>query len=166
MKWLPDIRCLLAFALAGLPMVRAELQIGAPLPSLAAVAGEVPPTRGQVVLLDFWASWCAPCKASFPVFAALQREYRARGLLIIAVSVDEKSSAYENFIRRHAPPFTTLHDRQQALVRAVNIPAMPTSYLFGRDGRLRSIHAGFHGRTTADDLRRQIEALLQEPTTP
>lgn len=157
---------LLACLFAVLSPARAELSVGDPLPDLTAAAGTMPPTVGRVVLLDFWASWCAPCKASFPVFAELQREYQARGLLIVAVSVDEKSAAYEGFIRRHVPPFTTLHDRRQALVRAVKIPAMPTSYLFGRDGRLRSIHAGFHGRTTADELRRQIEALLQEPTAP
>ncbi len=161
-----QLGCLLACFFAVLSTARAELSVGDPLPDLAAAAGTVPPTKGQVVLLDFWASWCAPCKASFPVYAALHREFQARGLLIIAVSVDEKSSAYESFIHRHAPPFTTVHDRQQALVRIVKIPAMPTSYLFGRDGRLRFIHQGFHGRTTADELRRQIEALLQEPTAP
>jgi thiol-disulfide isomerase/thioredoxin len=179
MKWLPELRrtgpvlpawLRLGFMLVPVfaiqPAARADLQIGEPLPSLAAVTGEVPSTRGQVVLLDFWASWCAPCKASFPAFAALHRDFQAKGLLIIAVSVDEKTSAYESFIHRQAPPFTTLHDRQQALVRTVKIPAMPTSYLFGRDGRLRFIHQGFHGRTTADELRRQIEVLLQEPTAP
>jgi thiol-disulfide isomerase/thioredoxin len=165
MKLLRNLFCTATVALICLTLARAELQVGDPLPVLAglATAGvDVPATSGQVVLLDFWASWCAPCKAAVPVLAGLHRDFQGQGLLILAVSVDEKPAAYTGFVNRLAPPFVTLHDWQQNLVRAVKVPAMPTSYLFGRDGRLRHIHKGFHGRATADELRRQIEALLKE----
>jgi len=122
----------------------------------------VPATAGQVVLVDFWASWCAPCKAAFGALAQLQKEFAGRGLVIVAVSVDEKPAAAAAFVKRLAPNFSTVHDRTQALVRQVGVPTMPTSYLVGRDGRVRFVQAGFHGEATERELRRQIELLLAE----
>jgi thiol-disulfide isomerase/thioredoxin len=139
----------------------AGLKTGDPLPDLSS-AGATPTTAGRVVLLDFWASWCAPCKASFPAFARLHNEFKERGLVIIAVGIDEKDAAHQAFVRKMQPPFVTLHDRTHAIVAAAGAPAMPTSYLFGRDGRLRSIHEGFHGKQTESELRAEIETLLAE----
>jgi peroxiredoxin len=82
--------------------------------------------------------------------------------VIAAISIDEKSTAAAAFARKLAPPFVTLHDREQKLVKEVVVPAMPTSYLLGRDGRVRFVHQGFHGDATARELRKQIEALLNE----
>lgn len=159
--WSPTKIVLAAVLLALAPAARAELRVGDALPGQLREL-DAPATEGQVVLLDFWASWCAPCKASFPVLAQLHRDFAAQGLLIIAVGVDEKPAAYAAFIRKMAPPFATRHDLKQHLVSAVQVPAMPSSYLFGRDGRLRIIHRGFHGSTTAGELRREIQSLLNE----
>lgn len=155
-------------ALLAAVVVRAELKVGDTVPAFAS-AGVValgdspaPSTAGQVVLLDFWASWCAPCKASFPAMAKLHQDYAARGLVIAAVSVDEKAAAALAFAKKLAPPFATLHDREQKLAGLAALPAMPTSYLIGRDGRVRFIHTGFHGDATVKELRTQIEALLAE----
>ncbi len=113
--------------------------------------------------MDFWASWCAPCKASFPAYARLQADYRARGLVIVAVSVDENQAKFTAFVKQEAPPFATLRDHTHQLVNQVRVPAMPTCYLLGRDGRVRFIHQGFHGAETDREIRRQIDALLAEP---
>lgn len=159
--------CVAACA-AGAALLRAEVKVGDAFPALAAPAlvslgsGELPATAGRVVLVDFWASWCAPCKASFSSLAQLQRDYAARGLVIAAVSVDEKSAAAAAFVKKLGPNFPTLHDRTQALVKQVGVPTMPTSYLLGRDGRVRFVHAGFHGDATERELRQQIESLLAE----
>jgi thiol-disulfide isomerase/thioredoxin len=145
---------------------RAAVKIGDPFPPLAAAGvvnlagGELPATAGQVVLVDFWASWCAPCKASFPAMAKLHADYSARGLVIAAISVDEKPAAATAFWKRMAPPFPTLHDREHHLVSQVVVPAMPTSYVVGRDGRVRLIQQGFHGSGSEKELRRAIEAAL------
>jgi thiol-disulfide isomerase/thioredoxin len=148
----------------------AETKSGDVFPVLSA-AGLVPLAKtalpemtGKVVLVDFWASWCAPCKASFPMMAQLHKDYVARGLVIAAVGVDEKPAAAEAFVRRLSPPFATLHDSEQTLVQQVVPPAMPTSYLIGRDGRVRFVHRGYHGDSTARELRKQIEMLLAEKT--
>jgi len=151
--------------LAGLLAGRAELQVGDAFPALGGaglIGGDVPATTGKVVLVDFWASWCAPCKASFPSFTRLHQEYGASGLVIVAVSVDEKPAAYAAFVRKLNPPFTVLHDHQQKLVSTVKVPVMPTSYLLDRHGRVRFLHQGFHGKETEAELRRELATLLAE----
>jgi thiol-disulfide isomerase/thioredoxin len=143
---------------------RADLKPGDPFPSLntAGLSGTLPATEDRVVLVDFWASWCSPCRASFPAYARLQAGYAARGLVIVAVSVDENPAAYAAFVKRFHPPFATLQDASQQLVSQVNVPTMPTCYLLGRDGRVRFRHQGFHGEEVERDLRREIETLLAE----
>lgn len=161
-----------ASALALLAAARAEVKVGDAFPPLVAAGvvnlagGEVPGLAGQVVLVDFWASWCAPCKASFPMMAGLHTDYAARGLVIAAVSIDEKPAAAASFWKKMAPPFATLHDRQQKLVKQVVVPTMPTSYLIGRDGRVRRVLQGFHGAATDRELRQEIETLLAEKCDP
>lgn len=164
----PVVTACIAFFLAGAGFVRAEVKVGEAFPAFAPAGvvtlagGELPDTAGKVVLVDFWASWCAPCKASFPAMAKLHADYAARGLVVAAVSIDEKPGAAVAFVKKMAPPFGALHDREQKLVRQVVVPAMPTSYLIGRDGRVRFMHQGFHGDATDRELRKEIEALLAE----
>lgn len=163
------LRLALGVMLSGGALLRGEVKVGDAFPSLAGSGlvslgtGDLPATAGKIVLVDFWASWCAPCKASFAMLATLQKDFAARGLVIAAVGVDEKPAAATAFIKKLAPPFPTLHDREQKLVQQVVVPAMPTSYLLGRDGRVRFLHRGFHGDATERELRKQIETLLAEP---
>jgi thiol-disulfide isomerase/thioredoxin len=156
--------------LAVAPMAaRAEIKVGDAFPDLAAsglsVLGggeKLPDLRDKVVLVDFWASWCAPCKASFPAMGKLHADFASRGLTIVAVSVDENRPAAAGFWKKMAAPFFGAHDSSKKMVGEVAVPAMPTSYLMGRDGRVRFIHQGFHGDATEREVRKEIEALLAE----
>ena len=162
--WAPALLLVVLTLIA--PTLHAETKVGDVFPaldaaSLVALGGTaIPATTGKVVLVDFWASWCAPCKASFPMMARLHRDFASRGFVVAAIGVDEKPAAAAAFARKLAPPFATLHDRDQRLVKQVVVPTMPTSYLVGRDGRVRYVHSGFHGDVTERELRKQIESLL------
>lgn len=153
---------------ASLGVARAQIKTGDVFPAPAAhgvvnlAGGDLPATQGRIVLVDFWASWCAPCKASFPMMARLQKDYAARGFTVIAVGIDEKPVLATAFWKKMAPPFPTLHDPAQTLVQKVVPPTMPTSYLVDREGRVRFIHNGFHGDATERELRKQIDTLLAE----
>jgi len=164
-----SLRTKFLLALLALTAVgRADVKVGETFPALAPAGvvnlagGDLPATAGQVVLVDFWASWCAPCKASFPAMAKLHADLAPRGLVIAAVSIDEKAPAALAFWKKQSPPFATLHDREQKLVKQVVVPTMPTSYLLDRAGKVRFVHEGFHGDASDKQIRREIETLLAE----
>ena len=158
-------RLILILALfAGALSASAQVKVGEPFPSLSdyALEGTLPERAGHVVMIDFWATWCAPCKASFPHYSTLQTELGPRGFTLIAVSVDKKAAPYAEFLKRFAPTFTSVRDGDQKLVAAVQPPSMPTCYLIDRKGTLRLIHNGFHGEADAKLLRAEITKLLDE----
>jgi thiol-disulfide isomerase/thioredoxin len=137
-----------------------------PLPALDSfkLEGKLPDTlKGRVILLDFWASWCGPCKKSFPAMEELHKQYAGRGLTIIAVSVDEKREDMERFLKAENVSFTVVRDAGQKLVAAADVSAMPTSFLFDRAGKIRYVHKGFVGDETVKEYQEQIQLLLKEP---
>jgi len=138
-------------------------KVGDVLPDLSrfGLEGDLPAElKGKVVLLDFWASWCGPCKESFPVMDDLHQKYGPQGLVILAVNVDEKAAAMQDFLKDHPVKFAILHDATKKLVSTANISSMPTSFLVGADGRVVVIHKGFHGNATTKEYTAEIEKLL------
>ena len=143
----------------------ADLKQGDNLPDLASfkLEGKLPEElKGQVILLDFWASWCGPCKISFPAMEELTKKYADRGLTIIAVSVDEKQENMQRFLKSANVSFIVVRDAGQKLVAAANIRAMPTSFLIDRSGKIRFVHAGFNRDETVPQYVKEIEQLIQE----
>ena len=146
-------------------VARGELKVGDALPDLGGfeLEGKMPDKlAGEVILLDFWASWCAPCKESFPVMEELNKEYGARGLVVLAMNVDEKRANMEQFLKKFTVHFWLVRDAKQKLVAKVDVPTMPTSFLVDRSGKVRYIHEGFLGDKTRREYREEIEHLLQE----
>ncbi|MGH8021715.1 MAG: TlpA family protein disulfide reductase [Opitutaceae bacterium] len=147
------------------PAVAEPLKAGAVFPDFAGfeLTGNLPELgEAKVVIVDFWASWCAPCKASFPVFDSLYREFGDKGLVIIAVSVDRNAKAMEAFLQRMKPAFSVVRDTQQKLVAAVEAPAMPTSFVLDGDRRVRFVHEGFHGEKSRREYEKEIASILAE----
>ena len=121
--------------------------------------------KGHVILLDFWASWCAPCRKSFPAMQELYKHFAGRGVIIIAVNVDENRADMERFLKGMNVSFTTVRDAQQKLVAAADVGTMPTSFLIDRAGKIRFVHTGFLGDQTVKEYREQIQLLLK-PSAP
>jgi len=113
--------------------------------------------RGRVVWLDFWASWCGPCRQSFPWMEAMHQRHGAQGLQVIAVNLDAKPDAARRFLAEHRASFTVAFDPAGDSARRYTVRAMPTSVLIGADGRIRTAHAGFR-----DEDRKPLEAALRE----
>jgi thiol-disulfide isomerase/thioredoxin len=144
----------------------AGLKEGDALPDLATfkLEGKLPEDmKGKVILLDFWASWCEPCKKSFPAMEELKKKYGDKGFIVLAVSVDEKKENMEKFLKSMNVSFTTLRDAEQKLVAAADVPTMPTSFLIDRTGKICHVHSGFKGEETTKQYAQEIEQLLKDP---
>ena len=121
---------------------------------------EAPEIDGKVVLVDFWASWCVPCRASFPAMEKLYLEYKDQGFEIVAVSVDEKAKAYEDFAKMSGVTFPLLRDLEKKLVELCAIELMPTSFMLDKSGKVHAVHHGYLGKKSDDQYRKEIETLL------
>lgn len=117
--------------------------------------------RGQVVYLDFWASWCGPCRKSFPAMQTLYQQFKNDGLVVIAVNLDDTAELGESFLLDHPVTYRTLYDAQKTLPETYNIDSMPTSLLIDRDGNIRYRHRGFKSQDLKH-LQSKISTLLEE----
>lgn len=139
------------------------IAVGDTFPDLGSfgLEGKLPgDLKGRVVLVDFWASWCGPCKDSFPAMDELQKKYGAQGLVVLAVSVDQDAEAMKDFLKEHPASFPIVHDAKKKLVSRVNISSMPASIVIGRDGKVVAIHKGFHGKETVSQYHHEFDGLL------
>ncbi len=114
--------------------------------------------RGQVVYVDFWASWCAPCRRSFPWMNEIKQRYGQQGVSVVAINVDEKRAEADRFLERYPATFTVVFDSTGATPSAYGAKAMPSSYLVDRDGRIAAVEYGFR-ETHAPALEAKIRAL-------
>lgn len=120
----------------------------------------IPNTSGKVVLVDFWASWCGPCKASFPCLNRLHEKYASKGLVIIGVGVDDDAAKYKMFAGKMGAKFPVAHDSGHKAAEFFGPSTMPSSYLVDRKGVIHSVHTGFRGSKTEAEYVSEIEALL------
>jgi len=145
--------------------VHAALKIGDAFPDLGSFSleGQLPDGfKGKVVIVDFWASWCGPCKESFPAMNELQKEYADKGLVVLAVNEDEEKSDMQDFLKANVAAFAVVRDAKQKLVAVAGIQTMPSSFVLDNTGKVRFTHTGFHGAETRKEYEQQIESLLKK----
>lgn len=119
--------------------------------------------KGKVVLIDFWASWCSPCKKAIPELDKLQKKYNDKGLVILGINLDERKLKAEKFLEKlqPTPSFIMLYDEKQVTPSLYKIEGMPTSIIIDKKGKIRFSHKGF-SESTKSEYENEIELLLGE----
>ncbi len=138
-------------------------KVGEAFPALAefSLEGKLPELSGKVVVVDFWASWCGPCKEAFPTLKELQKKYGEKGLVIVAVSVDEDVDDMNKFVAKQKPEFTIVRDKTTKLATRLDLASIPTTYILDRTGKVAEVHNGFDRSQTPKEYQAAIERLLE-----
>ena len=158
LRWLAFVA-----ALSATPAALA-LAVGDPAPPLALPDGagqqvELAKLRGSVVFVDFWASWCGPCKRSFPWMNEMSRKYASKGLQVVAINVDKKRDDADRFLKALPAEFTVLYDAAGSSPAAWQVKSMPSSYLVDASGRIAWVENGFRDERKAE-LEERIRSAI------
>jgi len=145
-------------ALVGLT---AMLATGLPQAEAAPPEG-LSPVQGRVIWVDFWASWCVPCRRSFPWMNTMHRKYGAEGLEIIAVNLDKERALADGFLAEVPADFALRFDPAGNLAEEFKVQSMPSSYLLDADGNVLATHFGFK-TADAPEYERAIQEALAAP---
>jgi cytochrome c biogenesis protein CcmG, thiol:disulfide interchange protein DsbE len=151
-------------ASCGLPTVALAADAGQPAPGFALpdAKGSVvalESLRGKVVYVDFWASWCGPCRRSFPWMNEMQQKYGGKGLAIVAVNVDKRRADADKFLAQLPATFPVLFDEAGTSPAAFGVKGMPSSYLIDARGNVVSVERGFVDANGVE-LENRIKSLL------
>lgn len=161
---LRSITVLLAGALLGSLAVAGALSGPAPSFSLESRDGEtvtLTDLEGNVVMINFWATWCGPCREEMPHLEALHQRYSSLGFTLLGVNVEDNRAGADKFLKQTPVSFPILFDPENELSELYDVVAMPSTVLVGRDGTLRFIHHGYKAGYE-NEYQAQIRALLRE----
>ena len=153
---------LLALALLGAEPAAALPGVGAAAPDFASRSSSgrnvrLSELRGQVVLINFWASWCSPCRQELPLLSKIYTQYRDAGFTLLAVNVDDDRRDAEAMLRRLKLSFPTLFDSGKSVAKLYGVDTMPATLVIDRDGRVRYVHRGYY-----DGYERKYEQQVRE----
>ena len=165
LAWLGCV-CALALGVAGLTYTSpaVALDAGAKMPEiglkdLSGKTIDVASLAGKVVIVDFWATWCAPCREELPELQKFHQKYASKGLAIIGVSVDKEGDNIKSFLDKLKVTFPVVHDAGHAVTGKYSPPRMPSSYVIDRKGIVRYVHGGYRAGDAAE-FDKQIQELL------
>jgi len=125
------------------------------LPAAIDAAPRLSALKGKLVYVDFWASWCGPCRQSFPWMNEMQAKYGAKGLQVVAINLDAKRADADAFLAQVPARFGLAFDAAGSSAKRFGVKGMPTSVLIGRNGEVLMVHQGFR-----EDERQALEARL------
>jgi len=117
--------------------------------------------RGDVVMLNFWASWCGPCRQEMPLLEKIHKKYKRLGFTLLGVNVEENSAAAKNYLKDVKVTFPILFDNTSKTSKLYKVSAMPTTILIDRNGNKRFLHKGYKPGYE-NDYKKQIKKLLRE----
>jgi peroxiredoxin len=122
-------------------------------------AGKMTVAPGKVTIVDFWATWCEPCKKSFPKLQELYVKYKSNGLEIVAISVDDEKNGISDFASTHGAKFPVGWDDGKKIADKWKPENMPSSYIVGKDGVVKHVHRGYHDGEEAE-VEKELKALF------
>ena len=163
------IRSLCLAALAALPALAsnvATLRAGAPAPAFQLGSSDgkqvsLDSFRGKIVLVNFWASWCGPCRKEMPILEQLNRQYRNKGVALLGVNVEPDSAAATDWLKATPVSFPILFDVDSKVSKLYQVEGMPNTVILDRKGNVRYIHRGYQPGAENEYLD-QIRALIRE----
>lgn len=117
--------------------------------------------RGDVVMINFWASWCAPCRQEMPLLEKLYQKYSDLGFTLLAVNVEEDSSKADDLLRDIPVTFPVLFDNTNKVSKLYNVVAMPSTVIVDRDGNMRYLHRGYLPGYE-EEYKKQVKELIRE----
>jgi peroxiredoxin len=156
----------LASGMAGSGGAHALPSVGAAAPDFAAKSDagrnmRLSELRGQVVLINFWASWCSPCRQELPSLNKVYTQYRSAGFALLAVNVDDNRKDAEAMLKRLGLRFPTLFDNGKSVAKLYGVDTMPATLVIDRDGRVRYVHRGYY-EGYERKYEQQVRELLKE----
>ncbi len=154
----------------GLAATAAALNVGDAAPNVTLPTSAATPAtaidfgklKGKIVYVDFWASWCGPCKQSFPWMNDMHTKYGPQGLQIVAINVDAKAADAERFLATSSAKFIVAFDAKGETPKQFGVKSMPTSFLVNSDGKIMLVHSGFRDADRAQLEAAIVGALAQE----
>jgi peroxiredoxin len=150
------------FLLVSSLLSAAAPKVGDAFPDLGSfgLEGQVPDLKGKVVVVDFWASWCGPCRQSFPALQEVYTQFKDKNVVVIGVSLDESKDDMDKFLKRSKTEFPILRDAKGKLAEKLSVQSIPSSFVISPDGKIQAIHVGFGGEKTKKAYITDIEKAL------
>jgi peroxiredoxin len=131
------------------------------LPALQGSTVALSSMRGKVVLIDFWAQWCEPCKKELPQLDKLAKEYAGKGVVIVAVNIDKQRDNAARMVKQLGVSLPVLLDPAGSVAGTYDLPKMPTSFVVDKKGIIRYVNEGFDGPKDVERFKQELDELTK-----